>query len=496
MPLSKATVKENKNETVSDLVEKTEECLQQENVASTSENLGEKIITSDEIKEENENLVCQNQEQIGHQETSIVEKKEQETEDEVKETNILKETVSSEIKETTKEIVPSAPIQEVCATEVLYPALPIEETVLQPFTRDQLSSLYSSGEVTASAEFVKCFVDSELRAAARRHPLYTLLSRYAHAREQLADNTTQLTNATNQLSVLQEAVWSLDNCTAYGSAHCSDGRTLRASHRYETASLQRSVLEQIIKLQNDIRKFANEGHTFCSYRTATLRNKIERHLYNIISISLENSELRELRLCISVLFLYERTPTSDQIFRGEIRYWLSNVVSALLTLADWHDHAYLLCQVLRCPPGVGQWAGRFIQVPVTTPTDDLWLDRRLGHALATLAVLMRPIERREEFLQQAIPEGRDPVAENLWVLVDSDGEEDENAPNSLRENDLVTVLNQIPFCDLFRHVLKLKEEDSLPNLDETHILRLFAFCTVLIEILDEGLKTYAPQMQR
>lgn len=44
----------------------------------------------------------------------------------------------------------------------------------------------------------------------------------------------------------------------------------------------------------------------------------------------------------------------------------------------------------------------------------------------------------------------------MWVIVDSDGEDVEDDPaskNSLKENDLVSFLNQIPFADIFRQVI-------------------------------------------
>lgn len=43
----------------------------------------------------------------------------------------------------------------------------------------------------------------------------------------------------------------------------------------------------------------------------------------------------------------------------------------------------------------------------------------------------------------------------MWVIIDSDGEDsDENSTpkTALKENDLVSFLNQIPFADIFRQV--------------------------------------------
>lgn len=51
------------------------------------------------------------------------------------------------------------------------------------------------------------------------------------------------------------------------------------------------------------------------------------------------------------------------------------------------------------------------------------------------------------------------VETDVWVIVDSDGEDaDENnvSKTALKENDLVSFLNQIPFSDIFQQVKTLK----------------------------------------
>ena len=103
----------------------------------------------------------------------------------------------------------------------------------------------------------------------------------------------------------------------------------------------------------------------------------------------------------------------------------------------------------------------------------------VDHVITTLAAILLPIESRELFLQQvsinlvsviivalcmstlnfnilnnfqieAVQEDS-----NVWVMVDSDGEdgEDNALPRTaLKENDLIALLNQIPFSDLYRQV--------------------------------------------
>ena len=70
--------------------------------------------------------------------------------------------------------------------------------------------------------------------------------------------------------------------------------------------------------------------------------------------------------------------------------------------------------------------------------------------------------QREELLYQLKvvqtppASGKPSASDSPWILVDSDGEEDEDPTNSwsqLQENDLVMLLNQFPLHYIFNHVL-------------------------------------------
>lgn len=90
---------------------------------------------------------------------------------------------------------------------------------------------------------------------------------------------------------------------------------------------------------------------------------------------------------------------------------------------------------------------------------------------------------------------RDNAGEALWIVVDSDGEEDDNSGTSLRENDLVAFITQLPLENLFRLLLLVKRKDFQNSYDfsvvtQHHVLRFFAFGTVLLKIIQKGLETY------
>lgn len=53
----------------------------------------------------------------------------------------------------------------------------------------------------------------------------------------------------------------------------------------------------------------------------------------------------------------------------------------------------------------------------------------------------------------------DPVKDDRWILVDSDGEDSHTSSGEcigLKESDLIALLNQIPFEELFRFVLSYR----------------------------------------
>lgn len=83
-------------------------------------------------------------------------------------------------------------------------------------------------------------------------------------------------------------------------------------------------------------------------------------------------------------------------------------------------------------------------------------------------------------------------------MLDEDGEEDEDIYNTganLFESDLISLLNQIPFNKVFEHVLYIQCQNNRYYQDKNsithhHMLRMFAFFTIIVKHLKQGLKTY------
>lgn len=90
-------------------------------------------------------------------------------------------------------------------------------------------------------------------------------------------------------------------------------------------------------------------------------------------------------------------------------------------------------------------------------------------------------------------------ADTVWVMLDEDGEEDEDIATTsthLFESDLIALLHQIPHDKIFEQMLLIERtsdgelKQDKDAITENHILRVFAFSTVLVRLLKRGLKAY------
>ena len=176
----------------------------------------------------------------------------------------------------------------------------------------------------------------------------------------------------------------------------------------------------------------------------------------------------------------------------------------MLRVATTDDHIFLLNHILRCPAGIASWCIDFIQSadPPSSMGATSWGHPLLDHTVAMLATLMRPAMGREDLLYQfrsVMTPMSKYTSENPWILVDSDGEEDEDDLNNwqyLMENDLVALLDQIPLEPVFRHVLYVDplhspgDTYSVLHTSESGMLKLFAFASCLIRILGSGLENF------
>lgn len=394
----------------------------------------------------------------------------------------------------------------------------IQKLDIKPYTEQQLSSLYSNTELERLEDFQTRYIEAELKClSVKQHYLYELLTNYLKVREKITGNKLELDQLRKEYRDLQGNLWTLETASVTGRAECQDGQIVSASHSYNKSILHRSVFQSITRLLMNIQKLVYENHILFTYSAEDLKLQIELYIQSVIhnvrsvtnlnltepvSLSMQSEPnhlqpyFNEVRLCISVLFAFQRKIIRDSVFLTETREWLSQLITVLLKIANFQDHLFLINHILRCPAGVGSWGSSFIQVPLNVDSaDQPFANFQVNHLLAVLSVVLSPIKERDKFLKD-ISQNQNVSGEAVWVLIDSDGEEDdENAGISLKENDLVALFNQLPLDDLFRCLLLIRRKDQQDFYDvrlcnEQHILRYFAFSTVLLRLLHTGLQTY------
>nr|XP_023017259.1 ectopic P granules protein 5 homolog [Leptinotarsa decemlineata] len=391
-------------------------------------------------------------------------------------------------------------------------------SVMKPYTESQLSALYHNNELVTIDAFNSQFVEAELKGTAmKQHPLYEMLSNYLHVRDKITGNTLELHQIRKEYKSLQNELWTIETASVTSRGECQDGTVVTASHTYNKSIFHRSVFQNIVRLLGNVQNLTYQNHSLYLFSADELHLQIELYLQGVIlncmsvtqltegspvALTSESEPLHlkhylgELRLCISILFAFQRKIIREVEFINETRTWLSNLIAVLLRLANFQDHLFILNHVLRCPAGVGIWASSFIQMPLDLRSSSSpFANIQTNHILTVLATILKPITAREEFLED-MAQNKDMAADALWTVIDSDGEEDEESTGtSLKENDLVALLNQLPLDDLFRNVLLVQHRDFKDSYDitvitEHHLLRYLAFSTVLLKILHKGLQTY------
>ncbi|KAK5643248.1 hypothetical protein RI129_007093 [Pyrocoelia pectoralis] len=395
--------------------------------------------------------------------------------------------------------------------------IPVPESI-KPYTESQLASLYANNELEAVEQFANHFVEAELKGiAVKRHPLYELLENYLQARHKMTGNLLESVQLRKEYKETQGQIWTVQTALAEARGECHDGTTVSATHPYNKATFHRSIFQTIERILNSLQKVVTETHILYSYLAEVFRLKIElfveiqsTNCFNgfqlsetsEISLKLDNTTpnvmllLSELRICISVLFSFQRRIIRDVQFIKETREWLTRLVAIFLRVANWQDHLFVLNHVLRCPAGVGTWGAHFIQIPLPERLQESpFSSPQINHLIAVLSAILMPIQKREQFLEQ-LSQSNDNADDVLWVIVDSEGEEDEDSSGTaLRENDLVQLLNQLPLSNLFKDLLLVRSHDGQDfydniHINENHILRFLSLCTVLLKILQNGLETY------
>ncbi|KAL1427864.1 hypothetical protein MTO96_003196 [Rhipicephalus appendiculatus] len=401
----------------------------------------------------------------------------------------------------------------------LYPELseiPESRMTMRPFTEEQVIALYQNAWLKERKTLVAEFVSLNQEKKLNHHELYKLLENYLRSRELLAATVCTVRELEEDIGKHEACVWDIVPDVVTGKGRCVDNKRVTGEHYFQRALYNDDAASLMTSSSQKLLKLLGEKHVLYMHNASTLRIQIDYYFQVILDKSTFRDipknmpisagtqpqlteDVSQLRTCISVLFVFLRKAVQDEVFVNDVQSWLRMLASLLLRVASLADHFFLLSHVLRCPPGIHKWAISLVQVPSPLPWNEHtdWHQATLGcpqldYALAALATILLPVEHREEYLQPLQSALEAAAGQDPWVVLDSDGEEDE--PPSVvhwRENDVVALVNQVPFAAIFRHLLLVAPEDyDVTRSSEQSVLKLIAVASQLVSIFHTGLKTY------
>ncbi|TKS78798.1 Ectopic P granules protein 5 -like protein [Collichthys lucidus] len=381
----------------------------------------------------------------------------------------------------------------------LYPELPKTAPEIQPFSLEQLSVWEPSGGVRVWLEGVEvCAAQFCALARQENHELTELLQNYWRCRRQLTQSHTQLHTQSSDCKSTQNRLWSFRDEQLTLQGVCADQSKVCGYHRFQQADFSQSVLGELRRLFEARSELLHQKVALHAYTALLSRLQVESYLYRLLKdcsgSQTQPCSLQPLKEAIGVLFSFTRRVLDDTQFQTDIHHWLDRLVAVLLRVEGSGEHLYLLCHLLCCPAGVGKWAAPFLQIQV------LGNNCGVQHFMQALAILMSPARHRAEFLGHLKPcesqsSGASGPESGNWTLVDEGGEEDEDPESSwllLCEEDLISLLTQFPFQQLYSHMLGMSKPGVYEPLARSSqkMMRVFGFASSLIEILALGLQTY------
>ncbi|XP_076059738.1 ectopic P-granules autophagy protein 5 isoform X2 [Oratosquilla oratoria] len=344
------------------------------------------------------------------------------------------------------------------------------ETHIEQYSDIQLSGLYQNQLLENNEKFITEFIDDCKSLSS--HELYELVLSYLRSRTGLVGCNKEVSVMLDDYKNHSKSIWVFEKRTVKEEGECEDGKLLTVKHEYEVASFKEDISAHVHKLLKQCRDRIFDAYALHAYTAEMSKLQVENYLYKILSACPEFSRLPtsapvqaftssqqmqhikiyidEIKICISILFHFQRRDVQDKQFVKDTRQWLTDLVGILLRVASLHDHLFLLNHILRCPAGVGNWAASFIQVPWPTlhPNQSMFGSSYLDHAVTILATVLMPARGREDFLHHlrtsfnVDKDGGSDGQDNVWVVVDSSGEEDED-PRQLwlnfQESDIVQV---------------------------------------------------------
>ena len=271
-----------------------------------------------------------------------------------------------------------------------------------PMTDLQLSDFYHNEELRRRHEYVDHFVAEYGPAARPDDEFAALVEGYRRAGVALRAAARQQAELHTQYEARRSKCWELVRRTVRAEAECDDGRSLSATHEFQSAAFDPAALQGLRAALSALRRLLYEEYALHAYSVLLARLQVETYLHQVAGrypdvaapppaaprLQYQTSGHEEaaaaLRACCAVLFAQQRR-RGDAEFGQQTRRWLLQVAAPLLRLGTVNDHLFLLHQTLRCPSGSATWTAELLQPPRPD------LPPGLDHVLTALAVLLSPV---------------------------------------------------------------------------------------------------------
>ncbi|CAF3443010.1 unnamed protein product [Rotaria socialis] len=328
------------------------------------------------------------------------------------------------------------------------------------------------------------------------------------------DIRTKIDQLTNEYDVLQRKiasllphVWSFSCEKIEAGSYCGDNVYLKRSILYEQANFDRNLAKEIEDTLKNLRTIIYQQYVALKYETLWYKMKIDTYIHNLISL---NKPTKKLLHAIEILFNFQRYRTRDALFYSYTRQLLKQTIDIVYSYGNYNETLFIINHVLRCPPGIHQWATNFVRFLLPTSFEILCSPMYIRYVAHFLATLLFPVKNRDIFLQNWLGEHGERVPEMLslnaaknqqqWMLIDADGHERAALLrwDTLNEDDLIALLNQFNLNYLMKILFSLNDQinQRQQNLSYENTLRILAILDLFVEILCRGFDTYADSQYR
>ncbi|XP_035218125.1 ectopic P granules protein 5 homolog [Stegodyphus dumicola] len=345
------------------------------------------------------------------------------------------------------------------------------------------------------------------------YQMYDLIRVYQSDRKSSSDIRRRVKYLNSRIKRLKDDLWTSVKKEVSAKGKCEDGYSVIISHSYIIKELDNRKFEELSSMLQEVEEQIISD-AFYSYSDLLMKLRIQQYLYKLIygtqtsdymKISQGNGvgpythcQNLLLKKCISILFNYQRQSIKDREFLEIIQQWLKILVSELLKGAKLCDYLFVVNHVIRCPNGIRKWASQFIQIPcMKSCSNGISGSAKcqcLNFTLLVLYLIINPAPDRSFFLRNVKLKNIEDSADGDFTVLDSEGEEEDmfEVTRDWSDEDVTSLLNQIPLARLYEHILLSSDDKSLavkvPS--EEMMLKLFAFSTALVNVLFGGLENF------